>query len=686
MPTSNAERGACDMKKNGHILRNVPLAVSAGAYLLLAVPATKTGLITCIVLTLACFALGFLLTDIRKYVQENTGSGCWCVSVVVCILMGLRFDNVWKLSGQVTALASYFNLNKSVLLTAIGCILALGAVYFVLAVLTFLMQWPKRLLAQYDTAGDKPSVSRRLKVGIAVLLIIQVSVLCYWGDQKQGFHVDEVYTFELSNYPDTIYGDGDNAYASWNSGDIFREILEPAKGHLFDLSVPFWNGETDNHPATYYILVNVVSSVFKLFGGNVGKWAGLIPNIVCCLITTVVMVLLLKDLLQNDTLALAGAAAWILSIGSINTGIYLRMYALVSMFSVMFVWQHLKLLSGRFQRKPVWRTLSVLQLITIAGILSQYYFLFLAFFLCGFVCLYLFLKKDWTMLGCYMLTEISAVGAAELLFPRMVVRLFFGDRGSEAINNLFIGNSYILQLQTVLNVLDQELFGGYGIPLMVVATCLLLVAAFLHRHNEAESKNGLFALLLMLAAGGYVLVVTKLAPYQVDRYYMCIFPLLWVYMVYGIANGILGLTKRSSILAIALAVALVSFSFASTNVGTVSYIYPENAERSEKLKQYGDVPVVALNGDTYNDSVLNWAFEFQQFDDVFLCRNNQISDIAIAAQAEKLDDDFILYVHQDLRDSEQIFLQIAQWLAVDSYAEIANTQGCRVFYCSTEQK
>lgn len=86
------------------------------------------------------------------------------------------------------------------------------------------------------------------------------------GVQKQSFHVDEVYTFELSNYSETIYGDGKDSYATWHTGDSFKAILEPENDHLFDLSVPFWNGETDNHPSTYYMLVNFFSSFFKVLG------------------------------------------------------------------------------------------------------------------------------------------------------------------------------------------------------------------------------------------------------------------------------------------------------------------------------------------------------------------------------------------------------------------------------------
>lgn len=675
------------MKRFSRFYRNIPLALSAGAYFLLAVPATGTGLAVGVLLTAVCFGLGLCLPGTWQFTRTNASKGHWIAAGAVCLLMGLRFDNVWKLSGQVSALTARLHIDNTVFLTAAGCALAVGAVYFVTATLTCLLKCPLCLLTDRDSAADRQQISRFLVIGMIILLAVQLTVLCYWGVQKQGFHVDEVYTFELSNYPETIYGDGENAYASWKSGDVFTGILEPADGRLFDLSVPFWNGETDNHPSTYYILVNIFSSVSKLLGISVGKWAGLIPNFACCLVTTVFLVLLLRRLLGSDIPALGGGAAWVLCIGAINIGVYLRMYALLTMAAVIFSWLHLELLSNCSNGKAIRKSLIAVQLATIAGILSQYYFLFFAFFFCGFVCVYLFIRKEWSTLRCYMVTEISAVAAAELLFPRMIVRLLFGDRGSEALDNMLHGSGYFSQLQTVLEVISRELFGGYGAVVLAVSTVLLLAAIAAGRIKQERFRlcDG-FALLMLATAGGYILAVTKIAPYQVDRYFMCVFPLLTMYSVYGVCRGILALTRENRVCGAAAAALLVVFALWCTNSGEISYIYPDGAERAETLKAHEHLPVVALNGDVYNDSVLQWAFEFQNFEDVFLCRNNEISDIALAAENGKLDGGFLLYVHQDTTDAALLFSQISQWLEIESYTEITDAQECRIFYCSVPQK
>lgn len=667
------------MKQLKQLIRNIPFGLSAGAYMLLAVPATGTGLAVGAALTAVCFVLGFFLRDIRQFAKANGSRGHWITAAVICLLMGLRFDNVWKLSGQIGALADRLQMNSVVLLTAVGCVLAVCAVYFVAAVLIWLLKYPLKLLRDGAAPAEAEQTSRFLRVGLILLLAVQLGVLCFWGVQKQGFHVDEVYTFELSNYPDTIYGDAEDAYATWKTGDTFTAVLEPADGRLFDLSVPFWNGETDNHPSTYYILVNIFSSLWKLLGISANKWAGLIPNFACCLVTAFFLVQLLRRLLGNDLAALLGGVMWVFSIGTINMGIYLRMYALLVMVAVIFAWLHLRLLSGYADGKAVGKTLVLVQMATVAGILSQYYFLFFAFFFCGLVCVYFFVKKDWTMLGCYMATEIGAVAAAELLFPRMLVRLLFGDRGTEALENMLHGTGYVSQLQTVLEVISRELFGGYGAVVLAVSTVLLLAAVV---KKKGFCLTDGFALLLLAVSGGYILAVTKIAPYQVDRYFMCIFPLLILYSVYGVCRGLLVLFREKRAGAAAAAAVLVAFTVFCTVTGEVSYVYPDGADRAEVLEAYVDLPVVALNGDDYNDSVLQWAFEFRSFDHVFLCRNNEPADIAIAAEGGMLDGGFLLYVHQDTTGEEELFAQISQRIELESWSEITDTQECRVFYCT----
>lgn len=83
---------------------------------------------------------------------------------------------------------------------------------------------------------------------------------------------------------------------------------------------------------------------------------------------------------------------------------------------------------------------------------------------------------------------------------------------------------------------------------------------------------------------------------------------------------------------------------------------------------------------------LNDRIDFREFDHVFLCRSNEISDIAIAAEDGMLEGGFLLYVHQNTTAEAELFAQIGQWVDIEGCTRITDAQACRVLYCTAWQK
>lgn len=108
------------MKKNARLYQNIPLGLSAGAYFILAVPATGEGLTVGILLAAICLLLGLFLPNAWKFVRENASKGYWIAAGAVCLLMGLRFDNVWKLSSQISALTALLGLDNGIFLSVVA--------------------------------------------------------------------------------------------------------------------------------------------------------------------------------------------------------------------------------------------------------------------------------------------------------------------------------------------------------------------------------------------------------------------------------------------------------------------------------------------------------------------------------------------------------------------------------------
>ena len=115
-------------------------------------------------------------------------------------------------------------------------------------------------------------------LAVAALLAVGLALMLYYAAHKQGYHVDELYTYELANYPGGFYALEDGYMDSWHDGSFYSAVLTP--GRLFDYTIPWNNQKIDVHPPLYYCLIYTAESLFPQLGL---PWVGLLPNFVCIL-------------------------------------------------------------------------------------------------------------------------------------------------------------------------------------------------------------------------------------------------------------------------------------------------------------------------------------------------------------------------------------------------------------------
>ena len=63
-------------------------------------------------------------------------------------------------------------------------------------------------------------------------LAVGLALMLYYAAHKQGYHVDELYTYELANYPGGFYALEDGYMDTWHDGSFYSAVLTP--GRLFD--------------------------------------------------------------------------------------------------------------------------------------------------------------------------------------------------------------------------------------------------------------------------------------------------------------------------------------------------------------------------------------------------------------------------------------------------------------------
>ena len=58
-------------------------------------------------------------------------------------------------------------------------------------------------------------------LAVSALLAVGLALMLYYGAHKQGYHVDELYTYELANYPGGFYALEDGYMDTWHDGSFY---------------------------------------------------------------------------------------------------------------------------------------------------------------------------------------------------------------------------------------------------------------------------------------------------------------------------------------------------------------------------------------------------------------------------------------------------------------------------------
>ncbi len=423
----------------------------------------------------------------------------------------------------------------------------------------------------------------------ALLLVLVLSVLSVFVTQKEGYHMDELLSFELSNAEfnpwivstqpvgrlakfineeiqgenigetisnllyvvgDTLTNRGNSMIATykadvyeepiWIDQQQFIDYVTVDSGDAFNYLSVYFNVKDDNHPIFHFMLLHTVAS---LFHGVIGPWIGCSINIIMILATCVLLMKLGTELCGTKWYGIAAAALYGFSAGAIATTLLIRMYGVVTFFCVAELYLHLIKLRQN-QAETDWRHHNKLWItVTVLGFLTQYFFLFYMIGLALVTMAYLFLKKNKKAILYYARTMCIAGVIGVGIFPFSVSHILFSGRGVESIDNFTNGFSgYGQRFLSFLQILSDRLPGGI---LGTILLTLLAVAFFLSTRNRTRSffkhlspdaaAKGIHTALLIVPFALYFLLTSKMAPFMVDRYIMPIFPigaLLFIYFAY----------------------------------------------------------------------------------------------------------------------------------------------------------
>lgn len=506
-------------------------------------------------------------------------------------------------------------------------------------------------------------------------------VLALGISRKEGYHMDELLSFELSNAEfnpwivptqprgrlakfveneikgetfgetlenlkntaaDVLKNRGGSKLLSyqadvyeepvWIEGEAFHDYITVGKGDAFQYLSVYFNVKDDNHPPFHFMLLHTLSSVFREcaepFVGcliNLGAIAG-------------ILLLLMKTgrrlacafgmQEQARRAGIFAALCFGLSTGAMASVLLVRMYAVLAFFGMALFAIHVdKWLDGSFGKKN-----KLLIAVTVLGFWTQYFFLFYCLILAAVTGALLFAGKRKKEFWIYVRSMVSAGVIGVLVFPFAVSDVFSSGRGVEALGNLSEGlHGFGSRLAAFSGIVSTRTFG----TALTIAALAAMAALGLWLWKSCRER---FALFLMLAApaAGYFLLAARMSPYLVDRYMMMVFPfvvlmgalsLLWISMEVGRR---IGLRQAVDIMCILVAVFLI---YGLTQYDG-SYLYRGYARQRQMSEEYASLPCICVyEGVGYYENLL----EFENYEKTLLLKPGELENRKDRASIAELD-------------------------------------------------
>lgn len=504
----------------------------------------------------------------------------------------------------------------------------------------------------------KTKTSERIYSGILIALMLLVfGNIIFWGIRKEGYHVDELYSYGLANseylpfmhfgeqeysVKDWMkeYGAGENpvdlarniakdlriiknsgwkiketeiyrAYATarensndvytttWMSGQAYRDYLSASDSNRFNFASVYYNQRGDVHPPLFYILLHTVCS-FAV--GVFSKWFGIAVNTAAILAAVFLLYKIASRHFGGKAVGLIAASVYGLSIGAVSAAVFIRMYALLTVMVLGTAYAHLELLKSDRQMKGKNRVLIVLFL--LLGCLTHYYFVIFAAGTALVVMICMAISKRWKELLRYFVTLAITGTVGIIIWPFSIKHVFYGYRGRESLSALSgIGYDFG-KTGVMLKYLTRDTI-GLGTWALIVLFVIIIATIVLKivKDKKVSPETGEYIrknLVIAVPCTVYVLAVPQMVPFLTDRYVMCIYPFVILLMISALRSLADTIGKETKAGIITAGVFAACFMIVGHIGRTPWYLY-RGGQETESVPESTDCVYIIPDG-TWNSS------------------------------------------------------------------------------------
>lgn len=539
---------------------------------------------------------------------------------------------------------------------------------------------------------------------LSLVLLMHVGLSVYYGNQKEGFHLDEIYSFTYaSGYKDEIKLE--NSYNKWLDTEYFLDRVAQFR-HRFSY-LTLLDGFKAGYMNSYYIVLHTFGSFYfesiehvnPLTFFETYKWFALIPNILISCLTLVFIYLFLNKMFRNKILSLIACVFWALSPAAITNVMYIRNYVLKTLLCVILMYT-----IALIDEKPNSKTgYSLFSSILFIGILTHPYFLVFAFFASFFYTLILFIKRHWLPLIKYIVANAISLIAPLLISPSYYSTIMTSNRGTEAKTLLVDFSSFGRNMITDIEYANRSVFSTKGIWLFAIIVFIILIvfasrlfssktlleykekfpgiikrsaakqegSFFSHIKKSFIYNNTLFCVTIFTVVF-YFLLISKIAPYH-GRYHYCIYPFISIISTV-LLHWLLVRIKLPQVKAAVLLVLLFTLlNFLGLRQGNVEYLYPGSRARIEMTANLSDLTAIFVARGKAVYFICERIPELMIHDQVYYYRNKNMKKLQKALNSRDVTDEIVCYIHyRYLSETKDILDEIIKNTEFTKWEEIYN--------------
>jgi hypothetical protein len=472
------------------------------------------------------------------------------------------------------------------------------------------------------------------------IFCLSMSIVIYYMNQKSGYHIDEIYSYGLSNNHFVPFLRFRN---EWVNSSLYRHYITVQEAHQFRYDSVIHNQIRDVHPPLFYLILHTISSYFP----NVfSKWIGLSLNIVVHVGIFFSLKTIVNKLIKSKWMKLIALTFYLISLPAISNLLFIRMYGMLTLFSLLLLLNSFSWIESRNFR---WTFSIPFILIIILGSLTHYYFFLYLFFVTLVGGIILFNKKEWILGILFWISSLIGLGISFGIFPAMLDHLFLSDRG---IDNSEMGFRFA-SLYRYLEIISEFFFGGYNwiYLLFLIISVGIFITLWKDKKQEArfyiQYQEVFFEkhVILLIPTYATLLLISSVAPYEDERYIFYIAPMIAMSLLslfdYGITKKI---DQKFSILVISIGALLF------TVIGHIkfdpSFVYAEREKNNQAIEEISDLDVVLFLKPHHVWRQHTYISELAQFDGMIfpaLMESENIEDFPFNdGRLEEMDEVFMI--------------------------------------------